>query len=216
MAAMPGMIGSEMVLLGLIALPQTIRLDYNQNLAIGTICASGSPVTMIPPSIVLLAGCSVLLLLRAIYFTVTGRKCQSRECGMLLVDSKRVKSERSGFTSFWIATNTSPIDTKGLGNLFRNTLLPACPGKCPCAGPFPSFLCMPNKSSALSADGTTPKTAPGNRCSPVRRDRLPSTKTGTLSPTSLQQPTTDARQDTLRRPDQTAGCARTQPRPNCG
>ena len=31
-----------------------LRLGYNQNLAIGTICASGSLGTMIPPSIVLI------------------------------------------------------------------------------------------------------------------------------------------------------------------
>jgi TRAP-type mannitol/chloroaromatic compound transport system permease large subunit len=54
MAAMSGIIGGEVVLLGLIALPQMLRLGYNQNLAIGTICASGSLGTMIPPSIVLI------------------------------------------------------------------------------------------------------------------------------------------------------------------
>ncbi|MGF1622163.1 MAG: TRAP transporter large permease subunit [Rhodomicrobiaceae bacterium] len=54
MAAMSGIIGGEIVLLGLIALPQMLRLGYNQDLAIGTICASGSLGTMIPPSIVLI------------------------------------------------------------------------------------------------------------------------------------------------------------------
>ena len=54
MATMSGIIGGEVVLLGLIALPQMLRLGYNQNLAIGTICASGSLGTMIPPSIVLI------------------------------------------------------------------------------------------------------------------------------------------------------------------
>ena len=54
MAAMSGIIGGEVVLLGLVALPQMLRLRYNQNLAIGTICASGSLGTMIPPSIVLI------------------------------------------------------------------------------------------------------------------------------------------------------------------
>ena len=53
MAAMSGIIGGEVVLLGLIALPQMLRLGYDQNLAVGTICASGSLGTMIPPSIVL-------------------------------------------------------------------------------------------------------------------------------------------------------------------
>ena len=54
MAAMSGIIGGEVVLLGLIALPQMLKLGYNRNLAIGTICASGSLGTMIPPSIVLI------------------------------------------------------------------------------------------------------------------------------------------------------------------
>jgi tripartite ATP-independent transporter DctM subunit len=54
MAAMTGIIGGEIVLLGLIALPQMLRLGYDQKLAIGTICAGGSLGTMIPPSIVLI------------------------------------------------------------------------------------------------------------------------------------------------------------------
>ncbi len=54
MAAMSGIIGGEIVLLGLIALPQMLRLGYDQNLAVGAICASGSLGTMIPPSIVLI------------------------------------------------------------------------------------------------------------------------------------------------------------------
>ena len=53
MGAMTGIIGGEIVLLGLIALPQMLRLGYDQKLAIGTICAGGSLGTMIPPSIVL-------------------------------------------------------------------------------------------------------------------------------------------------------------------
>ena len=54
MAAMSGIIGGEIVLLGLVALPQMLRLGYDKNLAIGTICAGGSLGTMIPPSIVLI------------------------------------------------------------------------------------------------------------------------------------------------------------------
>ncbi len=53
MGAMTGIIGGEIVLLGLIALPQMLRLGYDRKLAIGTICAGGSLGTMIPPSIVL-------------------------------------------------------------------------------------------------------------------------------------------------------------------
>lgn len=54
LAAMSGIIGGEVVLLGLIALPQMLRLGYDRRLAIGVVCAGGSLGTMIPPSIVLI------------------------------------------------------------------------------------------------------------------------------------------------------------------
>ncbi|ESR24146.1 TRAP transporter large permease [Lutibaculum baratangense] len=54
LAAMSGIIGGEVVLLGLIALPQMLRLGYDKKLAIGVVCAGGSLGTMVPPSIVLI------------------------------------------------------------------------------------------------------------------------------------------------------------------
>jgi tripartite ATP-independent transporter DctM subunit len=54
LAAMSGIIGGEIVLLGLLALPQMLRLGYDRNLAIGVVCAGGSLGTMVPPSIVLI------------------------------------------------------------------------------------------------------------------------------------------------------------------
>lgn len=54
MAAMSGIVGGEVVLLGLIALPQMLRLGYDRNMAVGCICASGALGTMIPPSVVLI------------------------------------------------------------------------------------------------------------------------------------------------------------------
>ncbi|MCA8879558.1 MAG: TRAP transporter large permease subunit [Rhodobacteraceae bacterium] len=54
LAAMSGIIGGEIVLLGLLALPQMLRQGYDRNLAIGVICAGGSLGTMVPPSIVLI------------------------------------------------------------------------------------------------------------------------------------------------------------------
>lgn len=54
LAAISGIIGGEIVLLGLVALPQMLRLGYDRNLAIGIVCAGGSLGTMIPPSIVLI------------------------------------------------------------------------------------------------------------------------------------------------------------------
>lgn len=53
MAAMTGIIGGEVILLGLVALPQMLRLGYDKKLAIGIVCAGGSLGTMIPPSLVL-------------------------------------------------------------------------------------------------------------------------------------------------------------------
>ncbi len=54
LAAMSGIVGGETVLLGMLALPQMLRLNYNKNLAIGTVVAGGTLGTMIPPSIVLI------------------------------------------------------------------------------------------------------------------------------------------------------------------
>jgi tripartite ATP-independent transporter DctM subunit len=48
-----GVIGGEVTLLGIVALPQLFRLGYNRKLAIGTICAGGALGSMIPPSIIL-------------------------------------------------------------------------------------------------------------------------------------------------------------------
>lgn len=54
LAAMSGIIGGEIVLLGMIALPQMLRQGYDRKLAIGVVCAGGSLGTMVPPSIVLI------------------------------------------------------------------------------------------------------------------------------------------------------------------
>nr|WP_026479142.1 TRAP transporter large permease subunit [Ahrensia sp. 13_GOM-1096m] len=54
LAAMSGIIGGEVVLLGLVALPQMLRLGYDKHLAIGVVCAGGALGTMLPPSIVLI------------------------------------------------------------------------------------------------------------------------------------------------------------------
>jgi len=46
--------GGEIVMLGLVALPQLLRLKYDRKLAIGLICAAGALATLIPPSIVMI------------------------------------------------------------------------------------------------------------------------------------------------------------------
>lgn len=84
LAAMSGIVGGEIVLLGLIALPQLFRLGYDRKLSIGAITSSGALATLIPPSIVLIvygaeanvsikdlftAGIGPGLLLAALYVT---------------------------------------------------------------------------------------------------------------------------------------------------
>ncbi|ODC03249.1 C4-dicarboxylate ABC transporter permease [Terasakiispira papahanaumokuakeensis] len=54
LAAISGIIGGEIVLLGVLALPQMLRLGYDKKIAIGVVCAGGSLGTMVPPSIVLI------------------------------------------------------------------------------------------------------------------------------------------------------------------
>ncbi len=47
-------VGGESVLLGILALPQMLRLGYDKRLSIGVVCAGGALGTMMPPSIVLI------------------------------------------------------------------------------------------------------------------------------------------------------------------
>jgi tripartite ATP-independent transporter DctM subunit len=54
LAAMSGVMGGEIVMLGLVALPQMLRLGYDRKMTIGLICASGALATLIPPSIVMI------------------------------------------------------------------------------------------------------------------------------------------------------------------
>ncbi|WP_135076436.1 TRAP transporter large permease subunit [Terasakiella sp. SH-1] len=91
LAAMSGIVGGEIVLLGLIALPQMFRLGYDRKLSIGSIVASGSLATLIPPSVVLIvygaeAGVSVRdlfsagvgpgMLLAGLYITYVMIRCR--------------------------------------------------------------------------------------------------------------------------------------------
>ncbi|WP_299689773.1 TRAP transporter large permease subunit [uncultured Vibrio sp.] len=54
LASMSGIIGGEIVLLGVLALPEMLKRGYDKKLAIGTVCAGGALGTMIPPSVVLI------------------------------------------------------------------------------------------------------------------------------------------------------------------
>lgn len=52
MAAMVGVIGAEIVTMGVVALPAMLSRKYDKDLALGCICAGGGLATLIPPSVV--------------------------------------------------------------------------------------------------------------------------------------------------------------------
>lgn len=52
MASMVGVIGAEIVTMGVIALPAMLSRGYDKDLALGSICAGGGLATLIPPSVV--------------------------------------------------------------------------------------------------------------------------------------------------------------------
>lgn len=54
MAAMVGVIGAEVVTMGVVALPAMLGRKYDKDLALGSICAGGGLATLIPPSVVLI------------------------------------------------------------------------------------------------------------------------------------------------------------------
>lgn len=52
MAAMVGVLGAEVVTIGIVALPAMLARGYKKKLALGCICAGGGLSTLIPPSVV--------------------------------------------------------------------------------------------------------------------------------------------------------------------
>ncbi len=54
LAASTGVVGASVVAMGLISLPVMLKYNYDQKLACGTICASGTLGQIIPPSIILI------------------------------------------------------------------------------------------------------------------------------------------------------------------
>jgi tripartite ATP-independent transporter DctM subunit len=64
MAAMVGIVGAEIVTFGMVALPGMLKRNYDERIALGSVCAGGGMATLIPPSVVFIvyamtAGASV-------------------------------------------------------------------------------------------------------------------------------------------------------------
>jgi tripartite ATP-independent transporter DctM subunit len=90
MAAMVGVVGADIITLGLVALPTMLSRGYDKHLALGVVCAAGTLGAMIPPSLVLviyglIAGVSIAelfaaamipgLMLAALYATYVVVRC---------------------------------------------------------------------------------------------------------------------------------------------
>ena len=54
LAASTGIVGATVVTMGMLALPTMLKAGYDEKIATGTICASGTLGQIIPPSIVLI------------------------------------------------------------------------------------------------------------------------------------------------------------------
>src|SRR5918994_1802900 len=54
LAASTGIVGATVVTMGLLSLPAMLRAGYDQKLATGIICASGTLGQIIPPSVILI------------------------------------------------------------------------------------------------------------------------------------------------------------------
>ncbi len=93
MATMVGVIGAEIVTMGVVALPAMLARGYKKELALGCICAGGGLATLIPPSVVfimygLTAGVSIGqlyaagvvpgLMLAAMYIAYIVIRCHQR------------------------------------------------------------------------------------------------------------------------------------------
>jgi len=93
MATMVGVIGAEIVTMGVVALPAMLARGYKKELALGCICAGGGLATLIPPSVVLImygltAGVSIGqlyaagivpgLMLAAMYIAYIVVRCRQR------------------------------------------------------------------------------------------------------------------------------------------
>ena len=115
LAATTGIIGTAVIMMGVLALPTMLEAKYNKPLATGLVCAGGTLGILIPPSIMLIlyslsAGLSVVslfaaaivpgLLLSALYIIYTLVRCHLRpELGPPLStdERQRLRAETSRF-----------------------------------------------------------------------------------------------------------------------
>lgn len=125
LAATTGIIGTAVIMMGVLALPKMLESKYNKALATGIICAGGTLGILIPPSIMLIlyglsAGVSIVslfaaavvpgLLLSAMYITYIAGVCYLRpELGPPCRDDEIAQINPATFVSELVISLVPPL-----------------------------------------------------------------------------------------------------------
>ena len=91
MAAMVGVLGAEVVTIGIVALPAMLARGYKKDLALGCICAGGGLSTLIPPSVVfILYGLTAGVSIGQLYIAgiVPGLMLATLDIGYIVIRAK--------------------------------------------------------------------------------------------------------------------------------
>lgn len=138
-AAMVGIIGAGIVMMGLVALPAMFKRGYHKDIVLGTICASGSLGQLIPPSVIfimyaMVAGVSIAdlflggigpgLLLVALYIGYIVIRCYFRPSDGPALSAEEILPLRKRFVLLKKIILPSLLILTVLGTLFSGMATP--------------------------------------------------------------------------------------------